>query len=45
MEKSQKAYKKPQIKSSKIKSISLYASRNLLANPANQELLLAGVMS
>jgi hypothetical protein len=40
-----KTYKKPQIKSSKIKFISLYASRNLLANPANHELLLAGVIS
>jgi len=45
MAKSQKVYKKPQIKSSRVKSISLYASRNLLANPANHELLLAGVVS
>jgi hypothetical protein len=45
MTKSQKVYKKPKIKSSRVKSISLYASRNLLANPANHELLLAGVQS
>jgi len=45
MAKSQKVYKKPQIKSSKTKFISFYASRNLLSNPANFELLLSYIPS